>query len=362
MIPRLRASIGPMVLALAACSDSAGPLPPAPPLDPGTMRVQITGTATADDIWGAFGEFRDLLAADTGELSLLGGQSTDAVTSSNLTLVVPARLDVGSFAIGRYPIGTLPSSPAAFVVIDTSFFASVPGGAITITEAQYPPRPGLDVGLMSGTMTFQAVRFAPTPGGPVETQDMITVHARFAAHWYHYLRPNVTVTLSGGGPVHGVSLRTPAQSVDDDHGGRFVAWASDFDLAPGQGIPYEISQEFRLAAPAVGAYTLGRLTPVTYTDPTQWPAAFSALYFRDDPRVALSTGGTLNITRFVAPTVAYYGEIHGTLDAPLALWTNDTTVSTDTVHVLAHFAVQLWPLGGIPASSLARRLSLPGLP
>lgn len=326
------------------------------------MRVQISGQATADDIWGAFGEFRELLAADTGNLSLLGGQNTDTGTNRNLTVVLPTRLDLGSFPIGRWVYGTIPTFPVAVVVIDTSFFASIPGGVITITDAQYPPRPGLDVGLMSGTMTFQAVRFAPEPGGPVETHDVITVHARFAAHWYHYLRPNVTVTLTGGGPVHGASLRTPALSVDDDHGGRFVVWDSDFDLAPGQGIPYEIAQEFRLAAPAVGTYTLGRLTPVSYADPTQWPTAFSALYYRDDPRLALSTGGTLRITRFLAPTVAYYGEIHGTLDAPLALWTNDTTVSADTVHVVAHFAVQLWPLGGIPASSPERRLSLPGLP
>ena len=321
------------------------------------MRVQISGKLSYSNTWSAFGQFRDVLAADTHELSLLGGQGIDSGNVRNLTLVFPGRLEAGSFTITRYVSGVVPTlQPAAYVIMDSSFFASIPGGTLTVSSAAYPPRPGLDPGLLSGTMDFHAVRLMAGLGGPVETHDTIVVHVNFAAHWYHYLRPNVTVTLSGGGPLVGSSLATIGQSVDDDHGGRFVEWESDFDLAIGPSFPYEISQELRIAAPATGTYPLGHLTPASYADAAQWPAVFSALYYRDDPRIALSAGGTLTVTTFVAPTDAYYGEIHGTLDAPLALWTNDSTVSADTVRVQAQFAVQLWPLGGIPAS---RRIPLP---
>jgi hypothetical protein len=334
--------------ALGACSDApSGPVQPPP--DPGTMHVHITGHVTHDSTWSAFGEFRDVLATDSGDLSLLGGQSLTA--NRLLNVVFPGKLAEGSFAIGRYVYGTIPNYPAAAVVMDTSFYASIPGGLINIASADYPPRPGLVPGLMKGALIFQAVRFTGGPGGVLmETGDTITFSANFAAHWFHYLQPNVAVTLSGGGPVLGASVVSIGESVDDAHGGRFVSWESDFNGLPGQGFPYEVSQEFRLAAPAVGTFQLAPVTPTKYADPTQWPTAFSALYYRDDPRAAFSAGGTLSITSFVAPTDAYYGEIHGTLDAPLALWANDTTVTTDTVHVVAHFAVQLWPLGGIPAS------------
>jgi len=313
------------------------------------MHVQITGHVTHDSTWSAFGEFRDVLATDSGDLSLLGGQS---LTSNRLLNVVfPGRLDTGSFALGRYVYGTIPNYPAAAVVMDTSFYASVPGGVINISEADYPPRPGLEPGLLKGALIFHAVRLSPRPGGVLlETGDTITFSANFAAHWFHYLQPNVSVILSGGGPLLGSSLVSLGQSADDDHGGRFVSWESDFDALAGQGFPYEVSQEFRLAAPAIGTFPLAPVTPRMYADPTQWPAAYSALYYRDDPRVALSAGGTLNVTKFIAPTEAYYGEIHGTLDAPLALWANDTTVTADTVRVSATFAIQLWPLGGIPTT------------
>ena len=321
------------------------------------MTVQISGNVTHAGTWYAYGEFRDILATDTGELSLLGGQSMDTVIARNMTLIFPGRLDVGSFAIGRYIYGTVPRQPAAYVINDTSFFASIPGGTLTIASADYPVRPGLESGLMQGVMTFHAVRLTAGPpgSGPVETHDTIAVSMTFNAHWAHYLRPNVAVTVTGG-PVPGSSLKIVAQSLDDDHGGRLVDWEADFDGVAGQSPPYEISQEFRLAAPAVGTFNVGAVTPTSYADPAQWPAAWSALYYRDDVRLALSTGGTLTITKFLAPTDAYYGELQGTLEAPLALWSNNTTVTADTAHASAHFAVPLYPLGGIPAS---RKILLP---
>lgn len=340
------------LLPLGSCSEGAGPPPPPselPAPDFGEVRIEISGAVAHDGTWQSYGIFRDLLAADTGDLSALSAYSPGAAVPRDLEFFFPGRLDVGAVAIGRYVFGTVPAQPAAFVKLGTEFFASIPGGTLTVTAAAYPPKPGLVVGRLDGTMTFKAVRLKAEPGAaPVETTDTIAVRARFAAHWSHFLVPNVTVTLNGGGPVLGSSLLSFGQSVSDDHGGRYVYWDSDFDRV-NESYPFEISQEFRLLAPAVGNYTLGDLTPATYADPAQWPTAFSALYYRDDPRIALSAGGTLTITSFLAPTEYYFGEIHGTLDAPLALWADETTVTADTVHVFARFAVQLCPAS--PCSS-----------
>ncbi len=124
----------------------------------------------------------------------------------------------------------------------------------------------------------------------------------------------------------------------------------------GRAIPHEISQELRVLAPGVGTFALPGITPTQFADTAQWPAHYTALFYRDDPRLGLSTGGTLTVTQFVAPTDEFYGEIHGTLTSRLALWTDQTTLSGDTADASITFAVQLWPLGGIPASP--RRLVL----
>lgn len=309
------------------------------------MRVQITGAVQMTSEWQAYGIFRDLLASDTNEVSLLGGQN---IGDSSFTLVFPGRLDVGQFAMGRYVPGVTPAIPAAFVIFDTTVYASIPGGTLAVTSAEYPARPGLLPGLLRGTVTFKAVR--------VDAPDTITVHATFAAHWSHFLRPNVSVTLSGPGPVTGTSQFSTALSEDDEHGGRFVQWQSDF--GPQHTFPHDLSQELRLAAPGVGTFAVTPLTPKQFANPSAWPAIYTALFYRDDARLGLSAGGTLTVTRFLAPTDEFYGEIDGTLTAPIALWVNDSTVSADTVSASITFAVQLWPLGGIPAGSA----TVPGLP
>ena len=175
------------------------------------MNVDIRGAVTYQGSWSAFGQLRDVMDVDTNDLSLLGGQTLDVTRNLNLTLVFPGRLDVGTFAIGRYTPGVLPAGPAAYVEVDSLFFASLPGGSVTVASANYPPRPGLDFGMVNGTIVFRAVRLAAGQGGaPVATSDTVDIQISFAAHWYHYLRPNVTVSLSGGGPVLGTSLVTIA--------------------------------------------------------------------------------------------------------------------------------------------------------
>ena len=344
-------------LVLAACGkDTAGP--PEPAVDPGRMRVQISGAVQLTSEWQSFGQFRDILATDVGDVSGMIGQNQQPSTGdSSFTLQLPGRLATGHFTIGRYVPGVVPTVPVVSVLLngpaagfdDAKFFASLPGGTLEVTADTYPPRPGLDVGVVRGTLTFNAVGLVAGPGGvPMETGDTITVHATFAAHWYHYIFPNVSVTLSGGGPVLGTSQFTTALSSDDDHGGRFVSWESDFGAS--HTFPHDISQELRVVAPSAGTFPVAAITPTQWADAAQWPAIYSALFYRDDPRLALSTGGTLTVTQFVAPTDDFYGEIHGTLTSHLALWSDSTTLSGDTVNASVTFAVQLWPLGGIPAS------------
>jgi len=339
----------------AACSDGAVSPTPEPPVDHGHMRVQISGAVRDSGDWQAFGQFRDLLASDTGEVSLMKGQTLNlaATAESSFTLVVPARLGLGQLPMVRYVPGTTPPGAAAFVILDSTLYASIPGGTLVVDSAGYPARPGLALGGLRGTLTFKAVRLVAGPGGvPLETSDTITVHASFNAHWYHYIYPNVSVTLSGAGPVVGTSQWSTAQVVDDDHGGKFVEWESDFGAV--HTFPHAISQELRIAAPSVGTFTLPATTPAQFEHPAAWPAIYTALFYRDDPRLGLSTGGALTITQYLAPTDEFYGEIDGTLTSPLALWVNDSTLSGDTANVTVRFAVQLWPLGGIPASISVR--------
>jgi len=314
------------------------------------MNVRISGAAQRTSEWNAFGQFRDVLASDANDRSLLGGENIQpANADSMLTLVFPGRLDLGHFTIGRYVPGVVAAGPTAFIALDTNFFASLPGGTVDVDSAGYPARPGLALGGLRGTLTFKAVRLVTGPGGTaVETHDTITVQATFAAHWYHYIYPNVAVTLDGAGPVTGTSTFSTGVSSEDDHGGRFVSWESDFGVT--HSFPHDISQELRVLAPGVGTFPVGALTPTQFSDTAQWPAIYTALFYSHDARLGLSTGGTLTVTQFVAPTEEFYGEVQGSLTSRLALWTNQTTLSGDSVNASVTFDVQLWPLGGIPAS------------
>src|SRR5438477_1521637 len=148
-------------LGAAACgNDSAGPAEQPPP-DPGRMHVQISGAVQLTSEWQAYGVFRDLLASDTNEVSLMKGQNLDLSTSdSNFTLVFPGRLGLGESAIGRYVPGVASSQPAAFVMFDgpvpgqsgATFFASIPGGTLLFDCAGYAASAGLTLVVMRASL------------------------------------------------------------------------------------------------------------------------------------------------------------------------------------------------------------------
>ena len=332
-------------------ADSVAVRAAAPGLALGDMDLRILGPGATRARWGAFGEFRDLLVADTGELSALGGSALGG--DSTMTLFLPARLASGRVTLVKHDFAARPGSAAsAYVRLhgpaagDVTLLGGLAGGTLDVVMDEPPA--GLVPGEARGTLAFRAVRYVPGPGGqPVETADTARVFIEFRAHWYHYLRPFVQLTLTGG-PAPGGAKFSTARVDDDGRGGISVSWDSDLDLLP-QAARFEIQQEVRLASPRTGAFPVAALAPPAFNDPVQWPAVYSALFYRDDPRIALSTGGTLTVTKYVAPTDELYGEIHGTLSAPLALWSAPGTVSADTALASVTFAVQLYPLGGIPA-------------
>jgi hypothetical protein len=102
-----------------------------------------------------------------------------------------------------------------------------------------------------------------------------------------------------------------------------------------------------IRSPAEGIFALGDIDPATLADPDTWPAVYSELYYRDHPVYGLSNGGTLNIMRWLAPTDAAYGEIHGTVDADFELWDADTTTG-QVMRAVATFAIPINPRGGVP--------------
>jgi hypothetical protein len=355
-----RAAIGLLGAAILSCSDSQEPQPPGP-VQPGRMRVTISGDVQAQTEWSGLAEFDDRLAADTGEFTLLGGTSPIAPynsVDSGLILFFDGRLQVDQWTVGRFVSLNDMEFPAIAVALDGpdgqggTFWGSIPGGTFQIDEATYPPSPGHETGLVRGRLSFRAIHLSdPNDDPPVEFGDTIMVSAEFASHLHHHLISNAALSLEGG-PVAGTSRRANAGAADDGHGGLFVGWEADLDGLPAPPIWYDVSHEFRTAVPAVGTYGVSSLTPPQYDDALQWPAVYSALYYRDLPSVlGLSTGtGILTITRYVPPSQSYYGEIHGTLVTDLALWTDDVTPPPDTARATASFAIPLSPLAGSPPS------------
>jgi hypothetical protein len=267
---------------------------------------------------------------------------------SSLTVVFRGRLANGRWDIPGYAAQPPSTAQLAFMILDgpatndETVWASIPGGWVEIDDADYPPAPGLEPGLMSGRLSFRAVRLVQGPGGmPVESTDSISVTANLSLQ---------------GGPLAGPSHYARAQAVDDDRGGLLVWWDADMDGVPGRGLPFDISHKFRLALPAVGAYSVSSLTPPEFADTYRWPPVYSALYYRGrGDLLGLSAGGALTVTRFVPPTSTRFGEIHGTLNTDLPLWTDSTTAPADTVWANASFAVQLWPLAGVLAAPPLQR-------
>lgn len=347
------------LVALPACDEVVGS-DPADDLEYGSIRGTVTSAAGSSGgempfEWGGAFSVRDRLATEEGDRTVFYAENPPLDRrDTTLTVIIPRTLAVGATEIGAYPLGGGALTGAAAYLrvgtegVDLQIYYSLAGGTLTVTDATYPERPGLLFGASAGSFSFRATRYVAGPEGqPLPTADTILVRGEFLVGVEHLIQPTVSLTLEGAGPVQGASVRANGQAATDGIGGILVWWDADFDGVP-HGYPYEASQEFRLYAPAVGSYPIAALTPAMYADPDLWPAAFSVLYYRDDPRTGLSDAGSLDITVHTVATSEFYGEIHGALTTTLALWDAPATPSGETVTATATFAIPTGPLGAVP--------------
>jgi hypothetical protein len=218
-----------------------------------------------------------------------------------------------------------------------------------LTGIDYPTRPGLEFGEATGLLDFRAVRHDLVPGGvPVPTEDTVRVYLELRAWLQHLLRPRVSTTLVGG-PVDGQALATFGQTYRE--GTQLQAWwDSDLDGVPGQPWRWE-AQQAVFTTTGSGTRAIERITAAEYGDGDLWPTVFSAVHYRDDLRVALSTAGTVTIVRYVAPTTSFFGEVEGSLTADYELWDGMGSATGETVTSEATFAIPINPIGAAPATA-----------
>ena len=325
-----------LIVTLAAeCSDGTAPEPQA---EPGRMNIVVTGAVQDSFDWQASGQFMENLDG-LGRISTLGARSDSSAATPDFELFIPLQLKEGKYRIdGVVSYGRIAN---ASIDLDGRRFSSIDGGTLIVRSADYPPRPGLEPGMLRGTMSFKAVEAVLAP------VDTITVTATFAALWYHDLMGSVSIEFTGGGPAlgHTVSNSEPG-AAGDGHGGLLLSWNGAF-YDPSNVAGVSVTQDVRLAAPSVNVFFLANITPSIRASPASWPAVFSQVSYQGQPIVALSTGGTLTITRVIPATARYYGQIWGSLSGRLALWSDDTTVTADTVQAVVTFAVPVWPENGL---------------
>jgi hypothetical protein len=349
-----RPGVTALVAAVGALADTAWFRVRWPDLAQGETRGTILGTDTVDFRWTeGLSKVYDALGSEVGDESflVLGRDAVGAGADTTVMVRLPSILRVGTEVIAPYPLGQgQPTQPGVILTIETETSSRVYyglGGTLEVSEAAYPARPGHTTGQARATLTFRATRYTVGAGGqPLPTSDTVSVSLETFVQLQHLARPTVEVSIQGG-PATGLSVRTHAETDDDGRGGRLVWWDIDLDGVPG-GFPWEASQEIRLRTFAPGTYALGTLTPGTYSDSASWPDAFSAMYYRDHPLVGLSSGGSVEITRWIPATDAFYSEIHGTVATVLRLWDEAGNDTGTTVDVVVTFAVPGRPGAGLP--------------
>ncbi len=322
-------------------------------LERGELRGRVEGRDTADFRWRGLARVLDVLATDAGDRTTLVGDGLDpALRDSTIVLVLPSVLAAGEHAIAPYPLEGRPQAgPSALLAVGQDgpggrvYYGT--GGTLTVSEAVFPERPGLLVGVMRGDFVFRATRYYVGPDGhPVASGDTVTVTGEMLLDLQHLLLPSVHLTVDGG-PVPGTAIATHGQASAEPDGFQ-VWWDADMDGVFPHPYPWELNHGFILRSPGVGTFPLGDVDPATAADPAAWPPAFAQLFYRDHATFGLSGSGSITITRWVDPTDAAYGEVHGTMEAKVQLWEGDTGTGR-TVGTTATFAIPINPRGGVPS-------------
>lgn len=326
-----------------------------PALELGAVVGWVSGSAGVKAIaWSGQATAYDVMAGDDGDRSRILMVSQGAIGSRDSVayLGLGTALPAGSEPIDAYPLdGSQPTGVGASLVlgesgVDLEAFYSLPGGVLTLDEVEYPDRPGLEFGEATGLTHYRALRYDLSPGtAPAPTTDTVEVYLEFRVWLQHLLRARVSATFSGG-PIDGTTTVTDGQGYRE--GSRLeMWWDSDLDGVVGHPWPWEAQQAF-VSTAAVGTRALQTITPDEYLDADQWPETFATIFYRDDPRAAFSTGGSVTIDRYLAPTTSFFGEVEGTLSAQHELW-DDAGPTGEMVWSEATFSIPLNPIGAAPA-------------
>lgn len=309
----------------------------------------IEGESVADVTWTGWTQVLDVLAGADGDRSTLlaGNEGVPGLRDTLVAVFIPGTVQAGRFAVDSFPlVGGVAAGPVAYIAFGDDarrFYYSTAGGELELTEVAYPEAAGWTPGSVRGAIRFRGAHYLVGPGGgPVASGDTVQVMLEFNVVLQHRLLARVEMQVAGG-PVEGAPPFLMAHS-SNEPSGLLLWWDADFDLVP-QAWRFEAQQAVQIAHPAVQSFALDSVTAAEYTN-GPWPAVFSAIHYRDDSRVALSSGGTVTITRYLPATQADFGEVHGVVDARMRLWAAGDTVPGDAMTAATTFAIPINPGAG----------------
>jgi hypothetical protein len=314
------------------------------------------------------------------------GSSFDAATQADsvLSILLPGgRMSAGTYVIDPVQIVTnpdvhiVPSGPTTTALwirepggtsADRRIYVPVAKGTLELTSVEYPAVPGRVAGAVKGTVSFEAagvtVRYnsngthTATPLG----DRTVMVYAEFTMPLVHELvAEGAPITLVGGPNGGTYGARAVASYVD---GGVTI----DIPAVLGT-TESSMASETRvwLPAPAAGAFDVGAAPASSIGDGRNakwwvgdttggarpWVRHFAAtLEVMNQTRIgeetnALSDGGTITITEFVAPGADTYGRIAGEMSVTLGYWKAGAFTGERTI-LRTTFAIPITPLNGAP--------------
>ncbi len=249
-----------------------------------------------------------------------------------------------------HPMDVISSSPVKFVFDEHSaytFFVAVDDARLNITALELPAAPGL-VGQLTGWVSFEAagVHMETTPDGediftPIGDSTVLA-YAEFAMPVFHNLSSSASLSLLGG--PHAASLLSPSGTARLVDGGLSIVLSGahpDFQRTG-------VTATAWLPEPGVGSSELAEVGPEVITEDAggllPWAKLFVRRELDDIESHALSRGGTLEVTEYVAPgsgELGTYGLLRGSLHARMRYW--DGSFSEDTTIVAGTFSIPVAP-------------------
>ena len=249
-------------------------------------------------------------------------------------------------------------------------YVPVTQGTLELTSVQYPATAGRTPGAMAGTISFEAagitVRYNPdgtVTASPIGTETVM-VYAEFTMPLYHELMADGTpITLTTGPNAGTYGSQAEASYVS---GG--VTLDVHAVLGTTESAPVSETRIW-IPGPGVGTFAVGAAptsaigtgdgrSPKWWVGDTTggtmpWARHFAAttdiMNFQriGEEMNALSNGGTITITEFVAPGAETYGRLVGELSVDLAYWKGGAFTGERTTFRMP-LTIPITPLNGPP--------------